>query len=442
MNDPALLSSPPEGLSARKAALHLLAQVLDKRQALDGLLETDPAFRALISRDRAFVRMMVATTLRRLGQIDNLIARAMDRAETPRPPLLHHILRLGTVQIAFMAVPDYAVVDTCVRLAEQEGLSRQKGLVNAVLRRVAKDGAEWLDKQDESRMNTPDWLMSLWVEDYGLCTAAEIGQAHLSEAPLDISVADPAQYSYWAGALEATSLPTGTLRRETGGMVYELPGFDDGAWWVQDASAALPARLFKGVAGREVIDLCAAPGGKTAQLATMGAYVTALDRSAQRLKRLNENMRRLKLEDRVKTEVADGAVWQPREKVSYILLDAPCTATGTIRRHPDVPHLKSPDDMARLCATQTRLLENAVNMLAPGGVLIYCTCSLQKEEGERQIERLLASGAPVERKAIVPAEVGEIEAIITDEGDVRVLPFHLAPHGGMDGFFISRLIRV
>ncbi|MCB9987812.1 MAG: methyltransferase domain-containing protein [Rhodospirillales bacterium] len=434
--------SHAEGLGTRKVALHLLSQVLDRKQPLDQLLEGDAAFHSLVTRDRAFVRMMVATTLRRLGQIDNLIARATDRPEPPQPPSLYNLLRLGVVQIVFMAVPDYAVVDTCVELAGQTGMSRQKGLVNAVLRRVTKDAQEWLSKQDETRLNTPDWLMAQWVADYGLRTAAEIGLAHLSEAPLDISIKNPGMREYWAGTLGASLLPTGTLRMPAKGMVYELPGYDDGMWWVQDASAALPAKLFGDVTDKSVIDLCAAPGGKTAQLAAMGAHVTALDRSVNRLKRLHENMRRLRLEDHVTVEAADGAVWQPREKADFVLLDAPCTATGTIRRHPDVLHLKAPSDMDRLCETQARILENAVSMLAPGGILVYCTCSLQKAEGEAQIERLLASGAPVRRKPVAPAEIGDIEALITAEGDVRVLPFHLAPHGGMDGFYICRLIRV
>lgn len=430
-----------EGLGSRKVALHLLEQILDKGRPLDQLLDGDEAFKSLVSRDRAFARMLTATALRRLGQIDDLIIRAMEKKEAPRPSMLHHLLRIGVTQIMFMAAPDYAVVDTAVRLAEQSGLERQKGLVNAVLRRVAREHRDWLGKQDDGRINTPDWLLQTWIADYGLREAAEIAQANLSEAPLDISIKSPGMRDYWVGVLDAHVLPTGTLRRESGGMVYDLPGFDDGQWWVQDAAAALPARLFGDVAGKTIYDLCAAPGGKTAQLAALGAQVVALDRSAKRLQRLTENMARLKLSDRVKTEVSDAAAWTPREKADFILLDAPCSATGTLRRHPDVAYLKSPQDVARLCDAQGRLLAHAVEQLAPGGVLVYCTCSLQKDEGERQIERLLASGAPVQRKAIDAAEVGDLEALVTPEGDVRVLPYHLAAHGGMDGFYIARLVK-
>ncbi|MCB1555791.1 MAG: methyltransferase domain-containing protein [Alphaproteobacteria bacterium] len=437
MVDPA--SQRPEGIAARKVAVDLLAQVLDKGQPLDSLLDSDPGFRATVTRDRAFVRMIVSTALRRLGQIDALIARAMDRAEAPHPPLLRHILRVGVAQIAFMAVPTYAVVDTAVRLAEDKNLSRQKGLVNAVLRRVADDYLAVLPKQDEGRLNTPDWLLQSWIADYGMRRAGEIAQANLSEAPLDITLRDPDSQSYWAGRLDAVALPMGTLRRPAGGMVYELPGYDEGLWWVQDAAASLPATLFGDIEGAMVLDLCAAPGGKTAQLAALGADIVALDRSVTRLKRLRENLDRLKLAEKVRVEAADAGVWQPKEKADFVMLDAPCTATGTIRRHPDVLHLKTPQDMARLCETQARILRNASAMLAPGGTLIYCTCSLQKDEGERQIDAFLAAEDGFSRVPVDPSEIGGLAEAVTAEGDVRLLPDHFAPQGGIDGFYICRL---
>ena len=359
-----------EMLMARHVALVMLMQVLERRQPLDQVLDQSPAFYDLVRRDRRFVRMLVTTTLRRLGQIDDLIVKAADKDEVPHPPVLRALLRMGVAQLGFMNVPDYAVVDTCVQIAEQEGLARQKGFLNAVLRRIADHAQDWLGRQDEGRLNVPDWVMKQWIADYELRLAAEIAQASLSEAALDITVKNKDQAGDWAQTLEAAILPTGSLRRPSGGRVEELPGFDDGMWWIQDAAAALPVQLFGDVKGRRVIDLCAAPGGKTAQLAAAGAEVIAVDRSVKRLKRLQDNMRRLRLEDSVQTEVADGTVWQPRAPVDCVLLDAPCTATGTIRRHPDIFYLKTEQDLRNLCDVQARLLDNAFAMLKPGGILV------------------------------------------------------------------------
>jgi 16S rRNA (cytosine967-C5)-methyltransferase len=435
------VESAADVLAARRAAADILGAVLDRRQPLDQALEENKAFTALEPRDRAFVRMMVTTVLRRLGQIDDFISRATNRAEAPKPPLLHNILRLGMVQIAFMAAPDYAVVDTAVNLAGASGLERQKGLVNAALRRAAKEWRGWSEKQDASRVNIPEWLLKEWIADYGLRTAAEIAQASLAEAPLDITAKNPSEREQWAQALQATVLPTGSLRRATGGQITALPGYAEGAWWIQDAAAAIPARLFGDLAGKTVIDLCAAPGGKTAQLASMGAHVIALDRSAPRLKRLEENLQRVQLEKNVTVETADAGLWQPKAPAEFILLDAPCTATGTIRRHPDVMHLKTAQDGARLAALQTRLLDNAASMLASGGTLIYCTCSLQKSEGEMQVESLLARNGRVERLPIKPEEIGGAPDMVSPAGDLRLLPFHMAVHGGCDGFYAARLTK-
>ncbi len=218
-----------------------------------------------------------------------------------------------------------------------------------------------------------------------------------------------------------------------------LPGFGEGAWWVQDAAAALPVRLLGDVAGRPVLDLCAAPGGKTAQLASLGARVTALDRSQRRLARLKDNLARLSLS--AETRVADAESWRPAAPAPFVLLDAPCTATGAIRRHPDVAHLKTRDHVVRLASLQERLLAAAVHMLGPGGVLVYCTCSLEPQEGEQQVARLLAAGAPVRRRPIEPAEIGGLAECITPDGDLRTLPCHLGSKGGLDGFYAARLVR-
>lgn len=434
-----------DGMAARLAALGLLADVLQRRRALDHALEASGAFKALPVRDRAFTRMLVSTVLRRMGQIDDLIARAAERKDAPRNLALQNILRLGAAQILFMEVPDHAAVDTAVRLAAGQGMERQKAFVNGMLRTIARTGAAMAARQDEGRLNTPEWLLKTWIADYGLRAAAEIAKANLNEAPLDITLKDPSSARYWAGSFGAVELMPGTLRRMAGGAVQEMEGFEDGRWWVQDASAALPARLLGDVRGQSVVDLCAAPGGKTMQLAAAGARVIALDRSAGRLRRLEQNLRRVGLSENVETLCADAATWRPPSSVSpsvpYILLDAPCSATGTMRRHPDVAHLKFPKDVSGLLNAQAAILENAFDMLMPGGVLVYCTCSLQKAEGEGQIEQLLGLRPEARRLPVHAAEAGLYAESLTPEGDMRIMPFHMAAAGGMDGFFIARITK-
>lgn len=391
----------------------------------------------LPARDRAFARLLVATVLRRLGQIDALIAHCLNTPLPPRAAMVHDMLRLGIAQLLFLRTPPHAAVATTVDLAEVRGFLSHKGLVNAVLRRLSQEGPGLVAQQDAARLNTPEWLWRGWSQTYGEEGAHGIALAHLKEAPLDLTVrSDP---EHWRGLLDAILLPTGTLRRSAGGAIMSLPGYSDGAWWVQDAAAAIPAKLLGDVAGRRVVDLCAAPGGKTAQLAAAGARVTAIDRSPRRLERLNSNLARLSLA--VESLVGDAVTWRPPEPVRHVLLDAPCTATGAIRRHPDVPHLKTSDDVARLAAVQERLIGAAVEMLAPGGVLIYCTCSLEPQEGPHQIAKLLARGAPVRRKPIDAAEIGGLAECLTSDGDLRTLPSHLAEIDGLDGFFAARLIR-
>lgn len=429
-----------EVLGSRQVALRLLDGVLRQKQTLDTLLENEAGYCSLPSKDKSFCRMLVSTTLRRMGQIDALIGMVEDKpGGASKTPDLQNILRLGVTQLFFMATADHAAVDTSVRLAEANGLGRQRGFVNAILRNLQRTGLELLPKLDAPRLNTPDWLLKTWIADYGLGAAAEIAAANLVEAPLDITVKDPESLNYWGNTLQAASFPSGSLRAPSGGSVSELQGFDDGMWWVQDASAAIPARLFGDVAGRHVVDLCAAPGGKTAQLAAQGAFVTALDRSASRIKRLNENMQRLRLEDRVESIVADAGDWRPKQAPEMILLDAPCSATGTVRRHPDVVYLKGEKDVQRLADIQGRLLRHAFDILAPGGVLVYCTCSLQKAEGEHQIARFLSETPDAVKIAIAQEEIGDMEELVTEDGDLRILPFMRAASGGMDGFFVCRL---
>jgi 16S rRNA (cytosine967-C5)-methyltransferase len=414
-----------------------LSCILDRGRLLDDLLE-DRRLSRLEERDRAFVRMLLATTLRRLGQIDALIDLCLDRPLGPRATLARHALRLGVCQLLFLDLAPHAAISTSVDLVKHTPLAGFAGLINAVLRRLSRDGAALVAAQDAGRLDTPDWLWRSWSAAYGEEIAAAIAAAHLNEAPVDITVAaDP---EGWAERLEAEILPTGSLRRTAGGAVSRLSGFDEGGWWVQDAAAALPARLLGDVRGRRVVDLCAAPGGKALQLAAAGGVVTAVDRSAPRLTRLSDNLARLGLTATI--VAADAAAWTPDETFDAVLLDAPCSATGTLRRHPDVARHKSPADVTKLAAAQARLLDAAIALVAPGGLLVYCVCSLEPQEGLDQVERVLAAGAPLVRVPITADEVGGLAELITPAGDLRSLPCHLAEKGGMDAFFAARLQKV
>jgi 16S rRNA (cytosine967-C5)-methyltransferase len=384
--------------------------------------------------DRGHARLLVATTLRRLGQIDTALDTLL-RAR-PKPLRVMNLLRLGAAQLLFLLTPAHAAVAESVALATGRA-AFARGLVNAVLRRLAREGAALIAAQDAPRLNTPDWLWQAWSAAYGEDQARAIAAAHLLEPPLDLTVKGDAEV--WARRLDASALHGSTLRRAAGGPIEELPGYASGAWWVQDAAAALPARLLPDLAGRTVLDLCAAPGGKTAQLAAAGARVIALEASPKRAERLSANLARLALAAEV--VIADAREWRPPAPAARLLLDAPCTATGTIRRHPDIAWHKTRADVTRLAGLQRQLLEAALDMLMPGGIMIYASCSLQPEEGVLLIERALADGLPAERLAIAPDELGGLGVELTAAGDVRTLPSHLPEQGGLDGFFIARLRR-
>jgi 16S rRNA (cytosine967-C5)-methyltransferase len=420
--------------TARGVALDVLDRVLGQARPLDDSFAGHPALARLDGRDRAFARLLVTLTLRRLGQLDAVLDHFL-RAR-PKAIRVHDLLRLGAAQLLFLETPAHAAVAESVALgAGRHGSA--KGLINAVLRRVAQEGKERIAGQDAARLNTPDWLWQSWCEAYGEARARAIAKAHLAEPPLDLSVkSDP---GLWASRLGARHLYATTLRREAGGAIENLPGYAEGAWWVQDAAAALPARLLGATCGRTVLDLGAAPGGKTAQLAAAGAEVIAIEQSERRAARLCANLERLRLDARI--EIADARTWRPARPVDRVLLDAPCTATGTIRRHPDIAWHKTPDDVRQMALLQRQLLDAALEMLAPGGVLVYASCSLQPEEGLEVIEPALARGRPIARAPIGSSELGGLPIEPTAEGDLRTLPSDLAGRGGLDGFFIARLRR-
>lgn len=426
-----------DGLAARGLALDVLDAVLRRRRPLDEALTEIEGLDALESRDRGFVRVLAAGVLRRLRVCDAVLDLCLSNPAAPLDPRARAVLRLGAVQLLFLATPAHAAVDSSVRLAEQRGIGRLKGLINAVLRKVARDGARMLAGVDPIRLSLPDWLWDAWVATYGEARARAIIAAQLTEPSLDLTVkSDPA---LWAERLGGTVLPTGTVRLPTGHAITTLPGYDEGAWWVQDAAAALPARLLGPVAGRTVADLCAAPGGKTAQLAAAGASVTAVDRAGRRLARLRENLERLGLAATIVE--ADTATWDPGQMFDAVLLDAPCSATGTIRRHPDIAWSKTPADVAALAGAQDRLLAAAVRLTRPGGTLVYSVCSLEAAEAEQRLAPLFAAGQ-VERVPIRAEEIGGLVDLLSEAGDLRATPADLADLGGLDGFFAARLRRL
>ena len=433
------------GLACRRIACDILDGVLRRRRPLDEQLdgsEAHPGLAALSDRDRALLRRLVATALRRLGTLRALLARALDRGLPDDAPRVEPALLIGAAQILWLDVPDHAAVDLAVRLVQADRRAgRYAGLVNAVLRRLARDGAAMLADLDCAMLDTPDWLMSRWCRNFGEPTARAIAAVHAQEPPLDLTVkTDP---DGWAARLRGRVTVTGSVRILAHGRISLLPGYSEGAWWVQDAAASLPARLFGDLQGCTVADLCAAPGGKTAQLALGGAHVTAVDRSAGRLARLRDNLARLGLDAQI--VVADALEWDGGP-FDAVLIDAPCTATGTVRRHPDIPWLKHEADILLLADLQRRLLDRAATLVRTGGMLIYCTCSLEPEENEAQITALLAREPKLRRRPIAAGEVQGLDEFVSPSGDLRTLPCGLPDPdpamAGLDGFYAARLERV
>jgi 16S rRNA (cytosine967-C5)-methyltransferase len=437
-------SPQPEvpGLAARRIAADILDGVLRRRTALDELLSgksAHPGLAGLAERDRALMRRLVATVLRRLGTLRHLVGGFLDKGFPSDAPRAETILLLGAAQILWLEVPDHAAVDLSVRLAQADRrAARYAGLVNAVLRKVTQSAAT--KHVDGSTRDTPEWLLKRWKKAYGPDTARAIATANGHEPALDLTVKQDAES--WAERLRGRVLPTGTVRTLAHGAISLLPGFSEGAWWVQDAAAALPARLLGNIQGQSIAELCAAPGGKTAQLALAGAKVSAVDRSPARLNRMRENLARLSLT--VETVAADALDWQGGP-FDGVLLDAPCSATGTIRRHPDIPWLKNEADLPVLTSLQQRLIDRAVELTKPGGTFVYCVCSLEPEEGQNQIETLLARDSRVTRSPISAQEVFGHAEFITTDGDLRTLPQQLPDPdprwAGLDGFYAARLTR-
>jgi 16S rRNA (cytosine967-C5)-methyltransferase len=444
------LPSEVPGLAARRIAADILDGVLHKHRTLDEQLDgaaAHPGLKTLSDRDRALMRRLVATILRKLGTLGHVLSRLLDRGIPTDAPRAQSALLIGAAQILWMDVPDHAAVDLSVRLVQSDRrAAKYAGLVNAVLRRCAREGQPLIDEVKAQTLDVPPWLLARWTAHYGETVARDIAVALGYDPSLDITVKSDAEQ--WATRLHGEILPTGSVRTLLQGSVTMLPGFAEGQWWVQDAAAALPARLFGDIAGKTIVDLCAAPGGKTAQLVQAGAIVTAVDRSPGRMTRLRDNLSRLALE--AESVVSDSVEWQGSSDGGHggfdgILVDAPCSSTGTIRRHPDVAWLRQDGDIGALVALQKRLLQKAVTLLRPGGMLVYCTCSLEPEEGEQAVAGLLAAESSVRRVPIEAAEVAGLTEIINPDGDLRTLPCHLPHHdprlGGLDGFYAARLVK-
>ncbi|MCR9126900.1 MAG: 16S rRNA methyltransferase [Rhodobacteraceae bacterium] len=415
------------GVAARKAAVFLLDQVLGEGRLLPEVLGAG-AVDALPADDRARAQRLALETLRGLERADRLLARHLRKA----PPLhVRNVLRLGTVELC-QGGAAHGVVDALVNVvAGHRRHAALKGLVNAVLRKIAAHGPEAWPALRVPRM--PKWLRAPLSDAWGAEAIAAMERAHFAGAPLDITVrADPAS---WAARLGGTVLPTGTVRVPDAGQVSALPGFDEGAWWVQDAAAALPVRVLDPQPGERIADLCAAPGGKTMQIAASGAEVVAVDTSPTRMARVADNLARTGL----RADLRVGDALAETGRYDAVLLDAPCSATGTLRRHPDLPFAKDGSEFAALIALQARLLRHAWTLVAPGGRLVFCTCSLLPDEGEVQIDEALADlpGATADRAAL--SRPGIAADWISAEGGLRLRPDFWPDAGGMDGFYIACL---
>lgn len=468
------------GLAARKRALEIVVAVLDQGEPLEYILDRDGAKAVagksvapmgkgkgaqhrspanipsgpnhLPANDRALARAIAATTLRRRGQIDQILARSMEKPLGKRGGIALHILRVAVAQILFMDVPDHASVSLAMELAKADGKARHfSKLVNGVLRGIARDRAALLGDLDPLD-NLPDWLRQRWSAAYGEAITRQMAGSLLNEPYLDIRLKQGATHSFDPAMVHAV-LPNGSLRLRGRGLVSDLAGYNEGIWWVQDMAASLAPVLFGNVAGKRIADLCAAPGGKTAFLADAGARVTAVDVSRERLGKLQENLNRLHLKAEI--VLSDIADFVPDALFDGVLLDAPCSATGTVRRHPDILALKTPEVIERMAKVQRQMLRRAVDMLAPGGILVYCTCSLEPEEGEAVLDFIRQENLPLTVVPVEGAEVGGLTAILRPDGTIRTRPDHdpltpeadmpnvdpapaVSPMSGIDGFFIAR----
>ncbi|WP_019219336.1 RsmB/NOP family class I SAM-dependent RNA methyltransferase [Bartonella florencae] len=439
------------GLTVRQVCVRLLGAVLDKYASLSGLTDNDhghPQYLRLFQRDRLLCRAILAAALRHRGQITAALSRFLARPLPSQAFSLQHLLHISVAQILYLNIPDHAAIDLAVRVAKFDPRMRRfSGVVNALLRNVAREAA-FLRLQAPSVEGVPEWFSQLLVSTYGKEKAQQILTIQTVPPSLDLTVKSDSVE--WAKRLGGVVLPNGSIRLNSlDCAVADLLGYEEGVWWVQDFAAALPACLLGNIQGKRVADLCASPGGKTAQLALQGADVTAIDLSASRIKRLKANMERLHFS--VSTWQGDVRNFHPEKLFDAVLLDAPCSSTGTIRRHPDVLWTKSMDDIATLAALQYDLLVAAVALVKKGGCIVFSNCSLAKEEGEGVIEKILSTRNDIVLEPILAEEMGVMAHLLSCEGILRTTPADFCQEDfdaekniflGMDGFFAARLRKV
>lgn len=421
------------GAPARRAAAELLMLCLDSRRTLDEAMVTSETFMALEGADRRFARAMASGALRELGRIDAGLAPLSNRPIEKLSPAIRALARIGLVQLWRLKTEPHAAVNATVDAAKGwPDATMGGGFLNAVLRRASREPFD-LDTVSPLKV-WPDWLQARFVAGLGHDAAMALARAQLKMPGLHLTA--KTDVAAVAAAVGGEVLHGHSVRAPSG-VVEDMPGYEDGAWWVQDAGAALPAAILDIGSGETVIDLCAAPGGKTMQLASAGGSVLAVDRSKARLQRLSENVQRTGLQEYVTVIAEKAETWRPSEPVTKLLLDAPCSALGTLRRHPEGAWIKKEADIQRFPAVQMRLLTAAADMMSPGGTLVYCVCTPLPEEGVDVIDAAIEAGL-YRRRAVLPDEVSGFEASITPKGDLLTVPMGGADH---DAFFISRLVR-
>jgi 16S rRNA (cytosine967-C5)-methyltransferase len=430
---PAKSTSPETapGDGARRAALRLLRGVFEERLTLAEQLP-GAAFSALPPAERARGQRLALVTLRNLARADAILKPLLRKAP---PDDVMALLRLATVELLAEGAAAHGVVNAAVTLARESGRKSEPlaAMVNAVLRRVSET-----DLATFAALPAPPlapWLRRRLIEAWGKSAVQTIERVQERQPPVDITLRD-GDPDHWARQLGAEVLPTGSLRLPAGAQISDLPGYADGAWWVQDAAAALAARALHAGRGERIADLCAAPGGKTLQLAAAGAEVTAVDSSPARMERVRQNLERCRLSAQV--VVADALTWQA-DAFDAVLVDPPCSATGTIRRHPELPLIRDGSMLADLVALQAAMLDRAVALTRPGGRMIFCTCSLLPQEGEAQLAAAMVRHPGLTAEPAALALPGVPHEWITESGGLRLRPDHWAERGGMDGFFIAAL---
>lgn len=420
----------------RRAAVEMLKDVLENKNFFSDVKIRQNQYNA---QDSAFINMLILTTFRHLVFIKKTLKKFVKKKFPATAVNGQYALFLGVCEVLYLDTPDYAVINSYVEITKQMADKYVAGFVNAVLRNICKQKEE-LKKEDSGEFFPPEFFHIL-NQDYGKKTIQKIQKSAMQEPKLDISVKKDAKH--WAEILQGQLLPSGTIRLNNNGKISDLAGYQNGDWWVQDFAAALAVKALPDIKNKKVLDMCAAPGGKTAQLLNKEATVTALDISETRLAKLKENMDRLHFKAQIICADALEYIKNFHEEgYDAVLLDAPCSATGTIRRHPELVHIKRLKDVDKQVELQQQILSQTPKLIKKGGIFIYCTCSIAHAEGEKQIRAFLEKNTNFKIIPITSEELcgnAELSEIITPEGFIRTLPYHLQNYGGTDSFFVARL---